>query len=410
MRGATGIIIRHSRTCATQADKQARCNCRPSYRAEVYDRRSGVKLRKTFRNLEEAKGWRHDTAAGLRKGTVQAPTKQTLRDAAELWLDGAQNGTVRTRSGDRYKPSVIRGYEQALRDRILPELGAQRLSDVQRPDVQRIPDEMLGEGANPSTIRNTLMPLRAIYRRAIEDGDVAVNPTASLRLPAVRGRRDRIASPEEAGHLLAALPERDRPLWAVAFYSGLRLGELRALRFEDIDLAAGKIRVERSWDPQAGVVEPKSRAGRRSVPIPAVLRDYLDEHKLRTPWQEGLVFGRAVARPFNPSSVWSRALTGWRKTHADDCPRRADDAAKCGCTQGLEPIGLHEARHTYASLMIAAGVNAKALAVYMGHSSVTITYDRYGHLMPGNEDEAAALLDAYLERANTKARLAQVGE
>ena len=72
------------------------------------------------------------------------------------------------------------------------------------------------------------------------------------------------------------------------------------------------------------------------------------------------------------------------------------------------PITLHEARHTFASLMIAAGVNAKALASYMGHASVTITYDRYGHLMPGNEEEAAALLDAYLARADTAARASQL--
>ena len=75
----------------------------------------------------------------------------------------------------------------------------------------------------------------------------------------------------------------------------------------------------------------------------------------------------------------------------------------------LQRITLHECRHTFASLMIAAGVNAKALSTYMGHSSITITLDRYGHLFPGNEDEAAGLLDAYLERANTAARLAQVG-
>ena len=71
-------------------------------------------------------------------------------------------------------------------------------------------------------------------------------------------------------------------------------------------------------------------------------------------------------------------------------------------------ITLHEARHTFASLMIAAGVNAKVLSTYMGHANISITFDRCGHLMPGNEDEAAALLDAYLERANTKARIAQV--
>jgi integrase len=64
----------------------------------------------------------------------------------------------------------------------------------------------------------------------------------------------------------------------------------------------------------------------------------------------------------------------------------------------LEPIGLHESRHTYAAFMIAAGVNAKALSAYMGHSSITMTLDRYGHLMPGNEEAAASLLVAYLER------------
>ena len=80
------------------------------------------------------------------------------------------------------------------------------------------------------------------------------------------------------------------------------------------------------------------------------------------------------------ASVLTRAKNAWRRA-------------------GLEPITLHEGRHTFASLMIAAGVNAKALATYMGHASVTITYDRYGHLMPGNEREASSLLDAYLEPA-----------
>ncbi|MBA2579299.1 MAG: tyrosine-type recombinase/integrase, partial [Thermoleophilaceae bacterium] len=75
---------------------------------------------------------------------------------------------------------------------------------------------------------------------------------------------------------------------------------------------------------------------------------------------------------------------------------------------GLGSITLHECRHTFASLMIAAGVNAKALSTYMGHANIAITLDRYGHLMPGNEEEAAGLLDAYLERADTAARLAQL--
>ena len=299
----------------------------------------------------------------------------TLREAAEAWLRGAEDGSIRTRGGDEYKPSAIRGYETALRLRVLPDLGGVRLSEVQRVDVQDLADRLLA--LDPSTIRNALMPLRAIYRRAVARGDVTVNPTTGLELPAVRGRRDRIAAPDEAARLIAALPSDDQAAWATALFAGLRIGELRALRWEDINLPAGIISVERAWDVKEGIIEPKSRAGRRKVPIPTVLREYLIAHKLRGGRSEGFAFGRTATDPFSYAGVSKRALRVWTKA-------------------GLTPIGWHEARHTFASLMIAAGVNAKALSTFMGHSSVMITLDRYGHLFPGSEDEAAVLLDAYL--------------
>jgi integrase len=176
------------------------------------------------------------------------------------------------------------------------------------------------------------------------------------------------------------LPAQDRPVWATAFYAGLRLGELQALRSDHVDVRAGVIRVEASWDPHAGLVAPKSRAGRRTVPIAQALRAHLARHQLAAGSTPGLIFGRSAERPFAPSALHQRARKAWK------------DA-------GLEPITLHEARHTFASLMIAAGVNAKALSAYMGHAGVAITFDRYGHLMPGNEAEAAGRLDAYLDAA-----------
>jgi integrase len=234
------------------------------------------------------------------------------------------------------------------------------------------------------------MPLRVIFRRAIEDGDLAVNPTGHLRLPAVRGRRERIASPEEAQLLLAALPERDRAVWATALYAGLRRGELMALRWEDIDLAKSLIHVERAYDEKGRVhIEPKSRAGRRTIPIIGALRDGLLAHKSREGRDSGLVFGSSEDTPFVTSNLWRRAQVAWRRA-------------------GLNPIGLHEARHTFASTLIAAGVNAKAITTYMGHASIQTTYDLYGKLMPGSEAETAALVDAYLGRADTAARLAQL--
>jgi len=389
-RATPGIEVRHGRGCPAAVATKARCRCEPSYRAWVFSPRDGKKVRKTFPTLAAAKAWRADSVGDIRRGKLRAAAPATLRQAAKAWLEGAKDGSVRTRSGDPFKPSTIRGYEEALENRILPEIGSRKLADVQRRDLQDFADHLLAEGLDPSTIRNALMPVRAIYRRALTRGDVAVNPTTGLELPAVRGRRDRIASPDEAAKLLEALAVDDADVWATALYAGLRRGELMALRWQDVDLAAGVIRVERSWDAKSRViVAPKSRAGKRKVPIPAVLRGHLVERKLRTGGKpDELVFGvRSI--PFDPSALAARAQTKWGK------PK-------------LEPITLHEARHTFASLMIAAGVNAKALSSYMGHARVVITYDRYGHLMPGNEDEAAALLDAYLERANTAAQAGRV--
>jgi integrase len=379
----TGIEVRHARSCASRSG--ARCNCSPSYQANVWSSRDRTRIRKTFPTLAAAKSWRAEATVALDRGAMRAPSATTVREAGEAWVAGARDGTIRNRSGDRYKPSVVRGYEASLRRRILPDLGARRLSDVRRSDLQDLADRMLAEGLDPSSVRNALMPLRVLFRRAVSRGEVAVNPCDRLQLPAVRGRRDRIASPAEAAQLIAAVPARDRAIWATALYGGLRRGELMALRWDDVDLEAGVIRVERSWDPkERSDVGTKSRGGRRRVPMAGSLRRHLLEHRLLAGSGEGFVFGRSPALPFDYSSTRTRAIRAWRLA-------------------GLDPIGLHECRHTYASLMIAAGVNAKALSTYMGHASITITLDRYGHLMPGNESEAAELLETLLTRSEAAA-------
>lgn len=248
---------------------------------------------------------------------------------------------------------------------------------------------MLAERLNASTIANGIMPLRVICRRAVEDGDLAVFPCDKLRMPANDEKpRDRIAPPEEASKLLAALSESDRPLWATAVYAGLRRGEFQALRWEDVDLQAGVIHVERSDDDKEHeIVQTKNRQ-RRDVPIIAALRTQLMAHKLAARPDVALVFPRKDGGHFTPTNVRSRALTAWKNA-------------------GLNPITLHECRHSYTSLMIHAGVNAKALSEFMGHSSITITFDRYGHLMPGSRDEAVERADAYLSAAQLRHSEAQ---
>jgi integrase len=162
------------------------------------------------------------------------------------------------------------------------------------------------------------------------------------------------------------------------------MGELVPIEWEAIDLEAQTLRVVRGWDEKSRLVlDAKTKAGQnRTVPIVDRLATLLADHRvLMNHPTSGLLFPGAwdSSRPACPGGFRNRAKRAWRK-------------------MGLVPLGFHESRHTFASLMIAAGVNAKALSTYMGHANISITLDRYGHLMPGNEAEARALLDAYLER------------
>jgi integrase len=387
-----GIQVRHARRCDMRG--WAACSCSPSYQAQVWSPRDRRPIRKSFATIAEAVAWRQEAQVSLRRGTMRAPTVITLREAAQEWLEAAEAGIVRTRSGDPYKPSALRSYRQAFQGTVLPELGQLRLSAITRNHVQDLVDRLVAAGRAPSTVRNTILPLRALYRRALARDQVALNPTLKLSLPAVRGARDRVARPAEATALLAALPAEDRALWASAFYAGLRRGELQALDWTSIDVNAGVIHVNDSWDRKAGPIQPKSRAGKRRVPITSVLRQHLLSHRLRQGHGgKGFVFPNKTGRPFDPATVLSRARTAWNKAE-------------------LDPITLHECRHTYAAFMIAAGINAKALSTYMGHTSITVTLDRYGHLLPGNEHHAAKLLDTWLrtsaahadEEASTQAQ------
>jgi integrase len=375
---AEGIVKRHSKGCPARAGK--RCKCKAGYEAFVYSPRDGKKVRKTFARLGEAKSWRADAKRSVDHGTLRTPTRRTLGEAAGRWLTGAEAGDIRNRSGQPYKPATLRGYRQALDTYLLPVLAGRKLNTVTTADLQELVDRWQAEGQSASTIRNSIKPLQAIYRRARSREGLPVNPTHDLELPAPAPKEVEIIAPEIAAQMLEAAPAQDRALWATALYAGLRYGELRALRWGAVDLAGGTIRVRESWDAKEGSIAPKTRTSHRSTPMPGILRDHLVGRRMATAGadDDALVFGVAPDRPFHANVVYRRADLAWHKA-------------------GLGRLRLHQARHTYASFMIAAGINAKALSTFMGHSSIKVTFDLYGHLMPGTESEAAAMLDRYLE-------------
>lgn len=275
----------------------------------------------------------------------------------------------------------MRGYRTSLNERILPLVGDRKLDSIATSDLQEIVDGWQIEGQAPATIRNSLKPLQAVFRRARTREGLALNPTHDLELPAPNPAEVQIVAPETAATLLRALPVEDRAIWSTAIYAGLRYGELRALRWAAIDLASKTIRVRESWDPKEGSIAPKTRTSKRTTPMPEVVRASLVELRGRRPAapDNALAFATTDGSPFHAASIYRRADRAW---------------AAAGISDRLR---LHQARHTYASFMIAAGVNAKALPVFMGHSSIKVTFDLYGHLMPGTEAEAASLLDDFLE-------------
>lgn len=376
---AEGIRKRHSKGC--RAREGGRCNCDGGYEASVFSVRDGKRLYKTFAREPEARSWRAEVKRALDRGLLRAANGKTVAETATAWLAGAERGEIRSRTGRSYKPATLRGYRQSVEDWVLPMLGSRRLTEVTTSDLQEIVDAWQIEGRAPSTIRNSLKPLQAIYRRARTRDGVQLNPTHDLELPSPDPTEVEILAPDTAARLLGVLALSDRVIWATALYAGLRYGELRALRWGAVDLDDGTIRVRESWDPKTGSIEPKTRTSQRTTPMPVTLRSLLADWGRGEGRRsgEGLLFAGADGKPFHAASLYRRADRTW---------------AKAGLGERLR---LHQARHTYASFMIAAGVNAKALSVFMGHSSIKVTFDLYGHLMPGTEAEAAALLDRFLD-------------
>jgi integrase len=178
---------------------------------------------------------------------------------------------------------------------------------------------------------------------------------------------------------------------ATAFFAGLRRGELRGLRCEHVDVAV--IHVRRGWDDYKGAIDPKSKKGARHVPIPDVLAKHLSAHMLRT-GRRGcdLMFGSTPAQPFTPKVIRTRAGGAWAAAVVGAFLR--------GEAIDLEPIKLHEFRHTYVSLMHAAGYSLEEIGDYAGHSSAYTT-DRYRHLLPGRHIEAAKRLDQLLSASGS---------
>jgi integrase len=338
-------------------------------------------------DAQEAIDWRLTRLDEARRGVVLGD-RLTFEHAVELFTAGIASGAIRNRSGRQFKPSVIRDYRRHLAVIVGLVGSGTQLDRFHVQQAQRLLDQIRGQGLSDSRTRNVMAALSSLYRWAIPRGYATANPVVGLQMPIADERaRERIASVEECRLLLGALSVPYRTALALACYAGLRAGEILALDWEHVDLDGPALWVEWSMDLTTGeIVRPKSQAGRRTVPVADALQAILEDHR-DTCTAAGPLF--PALRPRRGHEV----REGARMSHSGLVKHMVRSWTACD----LEPLGLHEARHTFASMMIAVGASPKAIQTYMGHSSITVTFDRYGHLMPGHEAEVLALLNAYHE-------------
>jgi integrase len=372
-----GIEVRHARACRSR--EGGGCGCTPAYQAHVFDKRTGKRIRKTFGTRSAAKLWRQDALVALRRGELApSSTTTTVEGAVTAWIEAAKRGTVRTRGRRPFALGTIRSVEQNYRLRVKDRFGRRRLDRVTLLDLQEWVDELDGDGVHASTIETSVLPLRLAYRRAKGRGEIPVDPTDGLELPSkpIRGSARRPPEPNRLRALLDAAPACDRPAWATLILTGLRRGELRGLEWRQLDFNAGVIRVEQQYQEGEGLKPTKGRRN-RTVPLGETLATTLREHRLRTGRREGLVFGEDGRRPLDTGKLQTRADEAWEEAE-------------------LSRVTPHVCRHYYATMMAAAGTPLERLSRYLGHSSIAVTWDNYGHLFPGDEVADATLQEAFL--------------
>jgi integrase len=375
-----GVYVSHSTRCPASEDPAARCRCSPSWRGRRRNPVTGKPewQRPVVKNRGEVLSWLGAAGTGgdhLAELAARGPTFELLGDK---WLDGVEHGHIGRRRGrgKAYSDTTIEGMRRSWIYLVRPEFGPRIASEITEIDWQRWIDELARKGLSRSTIAKHVSLASNIYASASAPSRRLVprNPLRLVELPPNDERpRLRVAFAPEAAQLLAALEPEDRLPYAIAFYAGLRRSEIYRLDWDDL-LEDGRIAT------RLIVRRSKSEAGTsRRPPIAANLRAILADA-----WERH-------GRPLEGKVVDRSVMSGKIGTRVDAAWTAA----------GLNRITLHECRHTYASLLMAAGYTIKELMEFMGHADLQMV-NRYVKLLPQPaEDDAAQRLDDYLRRAGS---------
>ncbi len=304
----------------------------------------------------------------INAGTYQEFEKILFEEFSAKWLSDYARVSV--------KASTYTSYETIVRLHLNPRFGKQFLHRISTADIQKfVSEKITKDGLTPKSVVNFLVPLKEMFKHAVVWGYLKRDPSLYVKRPRVELEEMDFFTPEEIRLFLDNVNPDQYPLFLTAVMTGMRRGELLALQWGDIDWNSNQISVRRSIY-RGEFVNPKSRNSIRRIVMSPILRQSLEQHRLFGSKSElGLLFSNENGLPLNPDNLIKREF------------HPALDRA------GLRRIRFHDLRHSYASLLISQGENIKFIQSQLGHSSAKTTLDRYGHLMPNLENDAARRLD-----------------
>lgn len=352
------------------------------YRARYRDL-SGRMRSKTFTRKADAERFVREEAVSLERGAWIDPrsAEMTLAEWTETFMSLAR----------RLADTTQQTYRRDLDRYVLPRFGSYRLGRLAALEIEEWLLDEIDAGIAPSSVHRHYRTLHRVLEVAVKNKRIASNPCAGVQPPSVPRRRMVILDWPQVFDFADALPERYRALVFLAVDSGMRWSELVGLRRSRVDVDTCKVAVveqlirldskEWVWHP------PKSEAGTRTIAISPFTARMLAEHMdhFSGPGVDGLVFVNNAGNPLIASSFHTHYLK-----------------------PGLQRAGIscrfHDLRHTSVALAIRAGAHAKTIQVRMGHASITVTLDRYGHLFPELDEAIASAFDKALTAADAARR------
>lgn len=346
-----------------------------------YTDQHGERHIETFAKKKDADAHHATVKVDVRKGVHTAASKSiTVGQAAENWLKYIEL--------EGREAATILGYRIHVNRHIVPRMGREKLAKLTTPHINKFRDDLLESVASRSLAKAVLKSFKAILKDAHRRGDVAQNVARDVTI-GVHGREKRklqagvdIPTPDEIRKIIHIATSKHRPLLLTAVFTGLRGSELRGLRWQDVDLSKGALHVRQRADRYNVMGKPKSHSGDRTIPLGPLVVNALKEWRLGCPkGTHDLVFPNGRGNIENHANIVERI---W-------CPVQVKAGVIDDKGEAKYP-GLHTTRHFYASWCInrkqdgGLELPIKTVQSRLGHASIMLTSDIYGHLFPRMDD------------------------